>query len=29
MYAPNCHKTSFEAGVTAMAHDAARELAEA
>ena len=29
MHAPNCHKTSFEAGVIAMAHDAVRELAHA
>jgi uncharacterized protein len=29
MYAPNCHKTSFEAGVTAMAQDAVRTLADA
>ncbi len=27
MYAPNCHKTSFEAGVLALARDAAREYA--
>jgi uncharacterized protein len=26
MHAPNCHKTSFEAGVLALARDAAREL---
>ncbi|HWK09453.1 MAG TPA: radical SAM protein [Vicinamibacterales bacterium] len=27
MHAPNCHKTSFEAGVRALARDAAREYA--
>lgn len=27
MHAPNCHKTSFEAGLVALAHDAVRELA--
>ena len=27
MHAPNCHKTSFEAGVQALARDAAREYA--
>jgi uncharacterized protein len=27
MHAPNCHKTSFEAGVLALARDAAREYA--
>jgi uncharacterized protein len=27
MHAPNCHKTSFEAGVVSLARDAARELA--
>lgn len=27
MYAPNCHKPSFEAGVISMAHEAARDLA--
>ena len=27
MHAPNCHKTSFEAGVLALARDAARECA--
>jgi uncharacterized protein len=26
MHAPNCHKTSFEAGLVALAQDAAREL---
>jgi uncharacterized protein len=26
MHAPNCHKPSFEAGLIALAHDAAREL---
>ena len=29
MYAPNCHKPSFEAGVISLAHEAARELATA
>ena len=29
MHAPNCHKTSFEAGAVALAHDAVRELAYA
>lgn len=29
MHAPNCHKPSFEAGVIALARDAARELAVA
>ena len=29
MHAPNCHKPSFEAGVVALARDAARELAVA
>jgi uncharacterized protein len=29
MHAPNCHKPSFEAGVTALAREAARELAVA
>ena len=29
MHAPNCHKGSFEAGVVALARDAARELAVA
>jgi len=29
MHAPNCHKQSFEAGVIALARDAARELAVA
>ncbi len=29
MHAPNCHKTSFEAGVVALARDAARDLAAA
>jgi len=29
MHAPNCHKTSFEAGAVALAHDAARQLAPA
>jgi uncharacterized protein len=29
MHAPNCHKTSFQAGAVAMAHDAVRELAHA
>lgn len=27
MQAPNCHKSSFEAGLVALAHDATRELA--
>ena len=27
MHAPNCHKTSFEAGLITLAHEAARELA--
>jgi uncharacterized protein len=27
MHAPTCHKSSFEAGVVALAHDAAREVA--
>ena len=26
MHAPNCHKTSFEAGVVSLAHDAVRQL---
>jgi uncharacterized protein len=29
MHAPNCHKTSFQAGAIALAHDAVRELAHA
>jgi uncharacterized protein len=29
MYAPNCHKPSFEAGVISLAHEAARDLATA
>jgi len=29
MHAPNCHKTSFEAGLVTLAHEAARELAMA
>jgi uncharacterized protein len=29
MHAPNCHKSSFEAGLIALAHDATRELASA
>ena len=29
MYAPNCHKTSFEAGLIALAHEAARDSAAA
>jgi len=29
MHAPNCHKSSFEAGVLALARDAAREFAAA
>jgi uncharacterized protein len=29
MHAPNCHKTSFEAGAVALAHDAVRALAHA
>ena len=29
MHAPNCHKTSFEAGAAALAHDAARQHATA
>ena len=29
MHAPNCHKTSFEAGLVALAHDAVRDLVTA
>jgi uncharacterized protein len=29
MHAPNCHKPSFEAGLIALAHDAARDMAAA
>jgi len=29
MHAPNCHKSSFEAGLVALARDATRELASA
>jgi uncharacterized protein len=29
MHAPNCHKTSFEAGAIALAHDTVRQLAHA
>jgi sulfatase maturation enzyme AslB (radical SAM superfamily) len=29
MHAPNCHKTSFEAGLITLAHEAARNMAAA